>query len=403
MHIAHFLSHYPAPGGTTTVVCGLASALRDEGLRVTIHSSRAAFPPDTCAPGAGTDVRAGSIAQLKGMIGFKDRLTRAESRPDLLVIHGVFNIFNQLAARTALAAGIPYIACPHAMFQPELFWRRKRLKQVYASWLELPLMNRASAVQVPDERHVGLLRKAGVTTPIVVIPHGFYPPSPSQAPSRHEGRSNAIEFLYLGRLDCRTKGLDLLLEALALGRSDGSLPNDLHLTLAGPDGGGRARLEALANDLRLESCVRFIGPIATDDRWDIIRQCDVLVLPSRHDAFPNVILEAMAMSRPVIISTHTGITSTVVLAECGFVTEPHVTEIRRVMRLAIAHRAEWMAMGLRGMRYAFAHLTWRRIAGQAASTYEGVLRGTILPRNALRLELDRKAVFASSPKTGEGD
>lgn len=82
-------------------------------------------------------------------------------------------------------------------------------------------------------------------------------------------------------------------------------------------GGGvrEQALRALAAELGLEGRVRFFGH--RDDVPALLAQCDIFALPSRSEAMPNGVLEAMAAGLPVVatrvggipelLSPHTGI------------------------------------------------------------------------------------------------
>jgi glycosyltransferase involved in cell wall biosynthesis len=97
----------------------------------------------------------------------------------------------------------------------------------------------------------------------------------------------------LGRLH-ENKAFDTLIRAFA------ALP-DGRLWLAG-EGPERTMLGDLANELGIASRVAFLG--WQDDPQSIIRGADILVCPSRHEPFGNVIAEGMACGKPVI-STQT--------------------------------------------------------------------------------------------------
>ena len=70
------------------------------------------------------------------------------------------------------------------------------------------------------------------------------------------------------------------------------------------EGSRRVQYEAMARRLGIERQVRFLGYVA--DMPAFYASCDIIVLPSRSEGFPNVVLEAMAMRRALIVSNTPG-------------------------------------------------------------------------------------------------
>ncbi len=79
---------------------------------------------------------------------------------------------------------------------------------------------------------------------------------------------------------------------------------DARLTLAG-DGTCREALTTLVRELGVGERVTFLGH--RDDVPALLQDADVFVLPSRSEAFPNSIMEAMAAGVPVVASDVGGI------------------------------------------------------------------------------------------------
>ncbi len=105
-------------------------------------------------------------------------------------------------------------------------------------------------------------------------------------------RNDAPLIVAVGRL-VQLKGFDLLIRAVA------RLPVSLRarLLIVG-EGDQRIALEALIAELRLTDRVSLLGTQANP--WKFMARADVVALASRSEAFPNVIGEALALSRPVI-------------------------------------------------------------------------------------------------------
>jgi len=117
----------------------------------------------------------------------------------------------------------------------------------------------------------------------------------------------------VGRL-CPQKGQLLLIDALAILVSNGV---HVHLTLAG-DGPMRVEIEERINFHNLEEHVSITGWISGEQVRDEILKARALVLPSFAEGLPVVIMEAMALQRPVLSTYVAGIPELVVPGENGW-------------------------------------------------------------------------------------
>ena len=117
----------------------------------------------------------------------------------------------------------------------------------------------------------------------------------------------APRLVCVGRI-CEQKGQQLLVQALAGLRERGI---DCELVLAG-DGEMRADVEALIARENLADRVRITGWISGDQVRREIVDARALVLPSFAEGLPVVIMEAMAIGRPVLSTFVAGIPELVV-------------------------------------------------------------------------------------------
>jgi len=116
--------------------------------------------------------------------------------------------------------------------------------------------------------------------------------------------------------------------------------------LAG-DGDKLEELRRLVAQLQIEPYVTFLG--RRDDVPDLLAHWDAFVLPSLWEGFPNVLLEAMARSRPVIATDVVGSGELVVPEETGLLVEKKNSQaLAQAMKALLANpdRAEtWGAAG----------------------------------------------------------
>jgi glycosyltransferase involved in cell wall biosynthesis len=86
------------------------------------------------------------------------------------------------------------------------------------------------------------------------------------------------------------------------------------------DGGSREALRDLAREKGIEQSCRFVG--ARNDVVDWYATADVVVLPSLCEGFPFVILEALAMSRPVVATAVNGVPEIIEDGKSGLLVPP---------------------------------------------------------------------------------
>jgi glycosyltransferase involved in cell wall biosynthesis len=149
-----------------------------------------------------------------------------------------------------------------------------------------------------------LLKPLGIKAPAAVIPNGIEPNEIYPLPPAGTFRATLPSLgdhpyiLFLSRLHYK-KGLDYLAEAFKIVAPQ--LP-DVHLVVAGPDGGAQAEFEAVIREAGLTDRVHLTGPIYGERKLAAYVDATVFCLPSRQEGFSIAITEAMACGTPVVIS-----------------------------------------------------------------------------------------------------
>lgn len=125
---------------------------------------------------------------------------------------------------------------------------------------------------------------------------------PAAMPLANEAPSGTVRFVCVGRLSSE-KGHRGLLEAF---RAVAERMPDVRLDLVG-DGPLRGEVDALIAELGIGDVVTRHGALPEADTLARIAAADILVLPSFMEGLPLVIMEAMALGKPVIASGVAGI------------------------------------------------------------------------------------------------
>jgi glycosyltransferase involved in cell wall biosynthesis len=367
----------PAQIGMEKAVLGLAKGLAAAGAEGAILCETDADRVLPIGPSTGTStawlVRSFANRAKRKHLSLAPTLRRfvAEqiSPGDLVVLNGMFHPSVYQMSRLLRRRGIAYIVAPHDPYHQSVFIKNRILKLPYWHLLERPLLQQALAVQVLDRRHGDqLLSRAIDTTPLEIL-NGF---DEAQVPPESElswSTTGCPRLLFLGRMETVNKGLDLLLDAMALPGPQ----REVELTLLGPDGGDLASLQARAEHLNLNGAVRFVPPDFSVSAPILASRYDALVLPSRFEGFSMAAMEAMLAARPVVISRIAGLTPHVQAARCGFIVDATPQSIADGIAKLLAARNQWREMGLRGRRYVLENLCWRKIGANALAEYQHLL------------------------------
>ena len=154
----------------------------------------------------------------------------------------------------------------------------------------------------------------GAAARTVVLHHPVTDGGAAEARAESE-RESTLRVGFLGRLHPK-KNVDLLLRALA------RIP-DAELVIAG-DGPQKHRqyLDAVVEQYRLKSRVRWLGFVSGAGREAFLDSVDVLAMPSAYECFGMAAAEAMARGVPTMVSTNCGIAEIVERNGCGVVVDP---------------------------------------------------------------------------------
>jgi glycosyltransferase involved in cell wall biosynthesis len=141
---------------------------------------------------------------------------------------------------------------------------------------------------------------------------------PKQDNSR---RASPFKLLFFSRID-KKKGIELLIQAVA------SLSIDFTLTIAGSgDEKYLQELLQLTGELGVGKQVRWTGHIPNSDKFEMLQEHDLLVLPSLNENFANVVIESLAVGTAVLVSEDVGLADYLKSSQLGWVSTRGVSDL----------------------------------------------------------------------------
>jgi len=153
---------------------------------------------------------------------------------------------------------------------------------------------------------------------------------PDYAPFQHS--SDKLRLLAVGRLH-RVKDHAFLIRCCRKIKESGI---NFSCVIAG-DGPEERNIESLILQLDLSDCIELVGHVNGEELERCYSDTDVVVLTSRSEGIPVVLMEAMARARLVLAPAITGIPELVLDGKTGFLYEPgsHKSFVSRIATIAL--------------------------------------------------------------------
>ncbi|MBI4578297.1 MAG: glycosyltransferase family 4 protein [Planctomycetes bacterium] len=363
-HLALVVGHPARTGGMETFCRFLAETVLAAGWRITVAlSGENVYGPLRAAFGERIDIDevdwidracAGDREYTWSRIADRRRWFR-RVRPDVAVVVQSSNTPFRCAVVGARLAGVPVVSTHRTMAWPveDVPSRRHvfglvpgiglhRRRVVAKTWLTALLARRvvynSEEVRREYERLYRYPCRRGVVISnavmTVVEPPVRGPTDLSLAASRSlpDSGIDAVTIGFVGRIGS-DKRLDVLLRAVAAMKSE--VP--VRVALYG-EGAQRASLAELAAELGIANRVEWGG--ITDDPWSAYGRMDVVVLCSPRESSSNMVLEAMAAGKPVVVTETGGMAELVDRGRCGICVPPLAVDVLTMVLEKLAGNPE---------------------------------------------------------------
>ncbi|MCE0486874.1 glycosyltransferase family 4 protein [Ornithinimicrobium sp. EGI L100131] len=299
-------------------------------------------------------------------------------RPELLHVQ-CFGPNGPYAGALSWASGVPLVISAHGetfMDDGDIFGRSALLRRQLRRGCATADAVTACSRVVEDD-----LRARFGASDVHVVPNGVDQGVVGQVVERLERRADRPTVVAVGRL-VQVKGFDLLLRAMV----DATTAPRLAIVGDGPE---RRSLEQLAGRLGLSERVEFLGRQAADDVQRTMSLADVVVVPSRREAFGIVALEAWASGTPLIATARGGPRDFVADGVDGLVVDPEdVPALAEAIDGVLGDPALAARLAARGLE-SVREFTWDRVAAD----YERIYRDVMHRRTASGATVRREGAY----------
>lgn len=354
--IKRVVHYYPrafvGDGGVTAAMWSWATATAKQGVDVAViydggdSNRRSGVEPiHVCHRGSGATRRPVNLAG-------------ALREGDLVVLHSGWTPHNQWAGHQASRAGVPFVVMPHGAYQAQILRRRAAAKRL-ARPFERALLHGAAAVHVFFPSETTLVHNMAPHAKVVVAATGF-------ELSDEVAQGGGGYIAWLGRYDIEHKGLDLLIDAVAL-MDPADRPT---IRLRGRDSSNsRDQVQHLVVQRNLENYIEVGGPISGDAKHEFVRSADGYVHPSRWECHSIALLEFLGMGMPSLVSSGAHISSTLREANAAIVADPSSESLAEGL-LELSRYADTTTLGHNARQLVASKFNWP----QAVSEFLGQAR-----------------------------
>lgn len=383
MRVLHFLPVY-APawqfGGPVLSVSRLCEALVQAGIELRVITTNAGLP-DLPAEQLGrthllnavhvtyypVDRHGGTIHSRALLEALSEQIAWA----DVVHLSSIWQPLGLPVQQAAHAAGVPVIQTLRGALGP-YSWRRGWWKKIpYFLLKERPLLQRAAALHCTTDQEAREINWLQLKAPVQVLANPIdlsqLHCDPALGQEWRERMALPIDqplLLVAGRLHHK-KGLDLLPEVL---QALAHIPWQIMFLGEDDDGTGRS-LQRKFGEVGLSNRCHWYRSLPARELIGPYNAADWLLLPSRHENFGNVVVEALACGCGSLISDRVGVADS--LPGCPGVLVADRSKRAWVQLLERALRSH--RPGLDAEDWVKDRFSAQLIARQAQQLYAGVL------------------------------
>lgn len=326
-------------GGPTMSVSMLSEQLAKTGIYTEVYATTANGKDELpVKPGEPVNVDGVTVTYFKRITkdhshfspALLKKLWKEAPGFDVIHIHAWWNLVSLFSCLIALMRNVPVIISPRGTLSPYSFQNKNiGKKRLIHHLLGRPLLNRCH-IHVTSSRESEAINSIIKPKSITNLPN-FVKPGPNLAGS---AQSLAIfKLIFLSRIE-EKKGLDILINALPF------LNFPYSLTIVGSgDKMYVDELKALVKKNGDEADVYWIG-FQGDNKFELLAQHHLLVLPSYDENFGNVIIESLSQGTAVLVSAFVGLADYVIKNNFGWECELNANSVGNMINFIHGKKEE---------------------------------------------------------------
>jgi glycosyltransferase involved in cell wall biosynthesis len=361
LQVLGLLSADSAYGGPTGVALGQCRALEELGHRPTLltgwdgrASAPAAFPVHRRRAYKLSRRSFASLVSPAALLWFAARARTF----DVVHVHLARDLLTLPLAGLALIFRVPLVVQSHGMVVPDDRWVVKLLDRLVTR----RVLRSAAVVLALTELEAEQLRALGVPPErLARLSNSIFIP---EERAGFAERSPLV--VYLSRLAERKRPVAFVRMAAAVA----ARRSDARFEIWGPDEGQLSAVEEAITELGLGERCTYRGATGPGEGQRILSGAQVMVLPSVAEPLPLVVLEALSLGLPAVITTDTGLSELLHASTAAMVTDGSPGEMAAAVLALLDSEPAWKDVSDAALTQAVDRFAPDAVARALADHYE---------------------------------
>ena len=291
-----------------------------------------------------------------------DNLKTPFNKPDIVIFHEIYRLEYIKISRLLRKEKIPYIIVPHGSLT-KTAQKTKRYKKIIGNLFFYRFFKNAVAIQCLSETEK---RNSILNVPKFVGSNGCALPEMR----KNKFNEEKLKFVYIGRLHCYIKGIDILLDAFEM-LNNSKYKNMCELLIYGPDKNGiHSKIYKMIEERSLKGNVTLNHEVYGKEKESILLNADCFIQTSRTEGMPLGLLEALSYGVPCLVTLGTNLGEYIVNNDAGWVSETDSRSVFNMIIRAINEKNLLYKKSVGAINLIINNFEWETISDEIVKNYK---------------------------------
>lgn len=293
------------------------------------------------------------------------KLEKPFDKPDIIVFHEVYYLEYIFIIKKISKLNIPYVIVPHGCLT-KTAQKKKFLKKKIANFLLFnKFIKNAEALQLLSENESNntiINKNKFISTNAIILPNE----------KKNIFNLEKLNIVYIGRLDIKIKGLDILLRSI-IQIKEILREKKCFFTLYGPHNKQSKRILNLIKKYDISDIIIIKNAVYNEEKVKVLLESDLFIQASRSEGMPIGILEALSFGIPCIVTKGTGLSSFINEYEAGWTADCNFHSLSQAILNAIDNKEKIHVYSKNAVKLIDEQFYWCNTEGDAINKYYEII------------------------------